>query len=227
MDSAKKNSHSVNHGHANQYSTVALGVLVALVVSAGVMTWRLANSKPVEQKPEPTTPPTRTRIVATKALEAFTLLKENDLKLIKGTAESEATNAPAVADLANRYLLVKVKRNAEVTPELVAPTGATTLLAEATAVSIPATPGSTLGGQLQVGDLIDVVTVPAKQSKPEVFENLMVLNIPNKKDAKPDEKPEVEPKVITLAVPANVRDKFASALAGASVLVARRIPIKN
>ena len=219
----------------NNTSTYAVVlVLAALLVLAGVMVWKLLHTKLVEAKPD-----TKTRIVAKKDLAAFAFLQEGDLELLAGTAQDADAGAqkpPTIGELKGHYLIVNVKRGGEVKPEMVvAPSEPTATLDDAVAVSLPATPTSTLGGQLRAGDVIDVFAgtgtpssaTAADQTKIRTFEKLMVLNIAIKKEAKADEKGAGEPGVLTLAVPRDRCVDFAAAVAGGTVLVTRRIPTKK
>jgi Flp pilus assembly protein CpaB len=210
-------------------------ILVVLIASGGVMLWKLLHIKPVETK-DPAPVPTQTQVIAKKDLGVFALIKAVDLELRPGTDDSpEAVQkAPTIEEFSDRYLMSPVISGEEVKREMLAPREATPLLADAVTVSIPATPVSSLGGQLRVGDLVDVVAVHnsplpvgSDQLKPPSFEKLMVLNIDTEKDVRADEKAPKEPGAITLALPASKRDEFAAALAGATVTVTRKIPVKN
>ena len=84
---------------------------------------------------------------------------------------------------------------------------------------------NSLGGQLRIGDTIDLLPVPktppqgtAVQVIP--IENLLVLNIPPpNKDANSS--------VITLAVPRTKRPELATAIAGATLVLTRNISVSN
>jgi hypothetical protein len=111
---------------------------------------------------------------------------------------------------------------------MLAPREAKGLLSNSVAVSIPATATSTLGNQLRVGDMIDLLAIPANKSqpKPPPFEGLLVLNLPLKKDPKADDKNLAEAGAITLALPTTKRNDFAAAIAGATIVITRRVPVK-
>ena len=64
------------------------------------------------------------------------------------------------------------------------------------------------------------------QLKPPAFENLLVLDVPAKKDPKPDEKTLAEAGAITLAIPATRRDEFAASIAGATIVITRRVSVR-
>jgi len=229
-DSAIQKSRSIELG--DKITVVALVVLLALIVSAGVMVWKLVNSEQVKRMTVLTTVPTKTKIVSSRDLEAYTLLTSNHLMVIQGT--NETSDPKVLNDLLDRYLLAKVLPGTEIKSEMLAPPEAKALLSNSVAVSIPATATSTLGSQLRVGDMIDLLAIPANQpstgqsaqSKPPKFENLLVLNVPIKKDPKPDEKYLAEVGAITLALPATRRDEFASSIAGATIVITRRVSVK-
>jgi len=69
-------------------------------------------------------------------------------------------------------------------------------------------------------------TTQSDQSKLHPFEKVLVLNLPIQKDPKADDTNPHEAGAITLALPQNRRDEFASALLGAPVVITRRVSIK-
>lgn len=214
--------------------TIAVVVVILLVFTGGLLLLKLLRLPLVDPKPETAKPaPTQTQVVAKRDLEAYVQLKPDDLELRKGNDPSAeaAQKAPTIEEFSKRYLMAPIISGEEVKREMVAPSEATSLLDNAVAVSLPATPGSTLGGQLRVGELVDVVAVHNSSSpadsdpiKSSSFEKLLVLNIETKQA---DEKTPKEPVSITLALPANRRDEFAAAVANATVTVTRKIPAKH
>jgi Flp pilus assembly protein CpaB len=235
-DSAIDTGPSVNLWDT-RWGRIALVVLLGLVVSVGLMVWKLVYTEQVKAIiPTPPPAPTRTTIVSSKDLEAYTLVTNNDLMPINGTND---TPDPRMLEelldkLRNRYLLTNVPQGAEIKSEMLAPSEATEMLGNSVAVSIPATATATLGNQLRVGHMIDLLAIPGNQPsanqsdqpKLHVFEKLLVLNIPIKKDPKVDEKDLAEAGAITLALPTKKRDEFASAIAGATVVITRRVPVQ-
>lgn len=234
-DKAKEDSATAQPSSGKVWDTVALVTLLGLVLSASVMFWKLLSTERVQAMTAATAVPTKTKIVSTRDLEAYTLIKDKDLTFIKGTETSDPNALKALLDKSiNRYLLVEVLPGAEVRSEMLAPPEATALLGNSVAVSLPATAASTLGSQLRAGDMIDLLAIPSGQpsdtpsdkAKLHVFEQLMVLNVPINKDPKVDVKNVADNGATTLALPANRRDEFASALAGAAVVITRRISVK-
>lgn len=201
--------------------------LLVLIGIGGFTSWKLWSTPepPVEQIVEPT----QSRIVAKRELKSFTKLTKAYLEVSLGTAEIASASVPTVEELEGRYLLVKVKRGGEVKREMVAPREATLLLSDSVAIGIQPTSLTTIGGQLQVGDMVDVVTTGVKDGQtsgtPETFENVMVLNVVN--DAKAGDKGIGIPVGITLAIPRGSRDRFAPAVANAGIVVTRKILVTN
>ena len=212
---------------ANRYRTDLLKFALPLVLAAfGVyFFWGLwsTTEPPVEQEVEPT----QSRVITKRELQAFSLLKKADLQVDVGTAEATSSSAPTVEELEERYLLVKVKRGGEVKREMVAPREATSLLRDAVAVGIQPTSATSIGGRLQVGDMVDVVATGIKDRETPVmtFDNLMVLNVVT--EAKTGDKASGIPVGITLAIPRGRRDEFAAATAGGAFVVTRRISAVN
>ena len=189
---------------------------VLLILAANTVSKLTAVQEPTIAKLKKVQP-TKSKIVATRDLPAFTLIKESDVELRKGSSASEE---PQVAKLKNRYLLVDVKIGGEVKDENLAPESANDVLKDAIAVSIPASPTTTLGGQLRVGELVEMVAVPAKEEAPIIkFEKLVVLNnvAPNKEANLPG--------TITLAVPSTERDNFAQAVGRTQYFLTRRLAV--
>ena len=195
-------------------------VPLLILIGIGGFTFRKLWSapEPVVEKP---VEPTLSQLVATRELKSFTKLTKDDLILSSGTADP---SAPTVAELEGRYLLVKVNLGDEVKREMVAPREATSLLGDAVLVGVQPTSLTTIGGQLQVGDMVDVVPIGTHQS-PQPFENVLVLNVVN--DAKAGDKGSGIPVGITLAIPSGSRAKFAAAAANGGILVTRKILVAN
>lgn len=203
-------------------------VLAALIVTAAVMITMLVNSDRVDAMKTAPVVPSTTRILSSKDLDPFTLLTETHVLVLQG--QNDKSDA-RLKQLLGRYLLTKVPAGTEIKPDMVAPAEANALLANCVAVTIPATATSSLGGQLRVGDLVDLLLIPAKpsaanqpdQSKPLPFENLLVLNLSSKKV---DEKSPAELTAITLALQTDKRDDFASALPGATIVLTHKVFVR-
>lgn len=206
---------------------IALGIIVALVISAGVMVGMLVNA--AEPKIEQLTKaePTRSKIVARRELPAFTLLTDKDIELRKGSIDLDQLQ---LTNFTNRYVLTSIKRGGEVKDENLAAASATDVLNDATAFSIPASSTTALGGQLRVGDVIELFAVhssanaapPTKENGGvEKFDKLVVLNIvpPNKETNAPG--------AIALAVPTWQHDSLAAAAGGTQLLVTRKIDVQK
>ena len=114
------------------------------------------------------------------------------------------------------WLLNSEPNHATATParETVIP-NSSALPADAVAIAIPASVSTTLGGQLRVGDVVDLVAIAKGATQVKTFERLLVLSTPSGKDK--------DANAITLAIPGAQRDEFALAITGAELLVTRRI----
>lgn len=218
--------------HKAQVVLAARVVSLGLIVSAVLMVRFLVNSERVKVIKASAALPTKTRIVSSKELEAYTLLTNDHLIVIQGTNDSD--DPKAINEFLGRYLLTKVAPGTEIKSDMLAPVEAKALLDNSVAVTIPATATSSLGGQLRVGDMVDLLAILTNQplanqsdkSKPPTFENLLVLSIPIKKDPKTEEKNVAEVSAITVALPATKRDEFASSIAGATIVITRRVAVK-
>jgi hypothetical protein len=193
-------------------------VLAVLLILAGITANCVAtkNEPPIEVEPVPKKPGA---ILASRDFSAFTLLKKGDLQLRKST---DGSPDPDIDNLENRYLLVPVKSQEEVEPDNVAAAGATDVIKGSIAITIPASPTTTLGGQLRAGEFVEVVALPAKEEAPIIkVDNVMVLNIvpPNKEANLPG--------TITLAVPSAKRDDFARAISRTQYFVTRTIEVNK
>lgn len=201
---------------------ISILLFVLLIVWAVRMVRTLVNSEQVKvMKAAPV--PTRTKIVSSEDLEAYTLLKDGHLTVIQGTNDPE--DPKAKDGFLGRYLLTKVVPGTEIKPDMLAPLEANTLLGNSVMVTIPATPTSSLGGQLRVGDMIELLLVPATrsaESKNEPFQGL-VLNVPVQKA---DDKNPPGPGGITLALSTDDRNKFASAFPGSTIVITRKVPVR-
>ena len=213
----------------NRTNRNAAILLVVLISSAVGMIYILANDDPRQAAAKKPTV-TRSKIVATHELARFTLIKKEDLEARKGGGDA---NEPDVSPFINRYLLVNIKKEGEVKEENLAPEAATRVLDDAVAVSLPASSTNSLGGQLLVGDLVELHAIHSKTnttppkddaagttpSPPVDKFELVVLNVlPANKDAG-------VPAAITFAVPADQRDKFIAAVGGTELFVTRKISV--
>jgi Flp pilus assembly protein CpaB len=184
----------------------AVVVLAVLIVLGGLMVLTLVRSGE----------PQVSKVVAKRDLPAFTLLRNDDLQVTPIVPPGQTS--PNIDNFTSRYLLVSAKTGVEIKHEMVADPETTLWLANAVAVSIPASLSTTLGGQLHAGDWVALIAVPPKEgAEVKKFEKLMVLTVVlGSKDVPPSNS-------ITLALPGHQRDEFASAVAGAQLLVSRKI----
>lgn len=192
--------------------TFAGAVFIALVLIGIAISWQLMTR--LEPKPQD---PADSRVVATQDLPGLTLLTSNHLEVHAVTGQ----NTPKIEDFIDRYLLVEVKKGGEVKDEMLAVREATPVLSDATLVSITASATTSLGGQLSVGELVDLVAIPSLPGTTgKKFEKLVVLS-----STQPT-KDGTSPATIMLAVPSVKFDEFASAIAGSQLLISRKIVVK-
>jgi hypothetical protein len=199
--------------NSNRFGPV---VFVVLLILAGITARCVATKKepPIEAKKAEPTP---SKIVASRDFPAFTLLKEGDLQVRKGT---DGLAEPDVSKLMKRYLLVGVRSGGEVKVENVAAAGATDVLTDAIVVSIPASPITAPGGQLRVGEVVELMAVPAKEDTSVIkVDKVVVLSTvaPNKEANLPGS--------ITLAVPSTQRDDFAKAIGRTQYFLTRKVEV--
>ena len=186
-----------------EIAVVVFAVLVALGV---VMLRRLVVS---EEKPVK-------KVVAKRDVPALTLLKSDDLEVT--SVKDSADPKPTIDDFKDRFLLIGVTRGTELKPEMVASSETTKWLTNAVAVSIPSSPSTSLGGQLDTGDWVALTAFPSKEgAQVKKFEKLMVLNVVSGNQNTP------ESNAIILAVPSDERDEFVSAIAGSQLVLTRKI----
>jgi len=188
------------------------GILLGgLVVLGGVLLWWFFTYEPTEAS----------RVVTKRDLQAFTLLTAADLEM-RGSPEKATTQ---ISDLTDNYLLVAQKKGAEINREIVVSRQGKDWLGDAVAIAIPASTTNSLGGQLRVGDTIDLLTVSktttqGAASQVTTFDNLLVLSIPP-----PNKDPNSS--AITLAVPRTKRNDLATAVTGATLVVSRNVGPSN
>jgi hypothetical protein len=203
----------------NKMDSLWFLVPLVLLIGVGVVTILKLWSAP-EPTIEKSVALVPSQLVATQNLKAFTKLTKDNLVLKPGTAGVATPSVSTVEELTDRYLLVAVIEGGEVKREMVAAREATPLLGDAVAVGIQPTSLTAIGGQLQVGDMVDVVpTVSGEAMQP--IENVMVLNVVNAAD-----KGSGIPVGITLAIPRLSSKQFAAATA-AGIVVTRKIPVAN
>jgi hypothetical protein len=186
-----------------EIAVVVFAVLVALGV---VMLRRLVVS---EEKPVK-------KVVAKRDVPALTLLKSDDLEVT--SVKDSADPKPTIDDFKDRFLFIGVTRGTELKPEMVASSETTKWLTNAVAVSIPSSPSTSLGGQLDTGDWVALTAFPSKEgAQVKKFEKLMVLNVVSGNQNTP------ESNAIILAVPSDERDEFVSAIAGSQLVLTRKV----
>jgi Flp pilus assembly protein CpaB len=95
-------------------------------------------------------------------------------------------------------------------------------------IGIPATPAMVLGGNLQTGDVVDIIFVStATEAQPSptptLFENILVLDVKLvTRDEAADGPKSDQPFVIILALPTDKREEFVTHIATGAMLLTRR-----
>jgi hypothetical protein len=177
-----------------------------------------AYVKQEKTKPQAPPPPTKIKLpVLAKTKSAYELIADVDI-IEEDIVESDVTPDAARTrqELVGKRPLQQIAARQPVRRSLVTDSRN---LEHTVSVGISATPAAVMGGDLQVGDVIDVIFVPAataanKVPEPVVFDNVRVLNVkpitgsPNY--------------IVSIALPANRRIKFASLSFGSDLLIARR-----
>ena len=98
-------------------------ILAGLVVIGGVLLWCFFRREPAEPG----------RVLTKRDLPAFTLLTDGDLEM-RGSPETATTKIP---DLTGNYLLVALKKDAEVNREMVVSPQGREWLRDAVTIAIP------------------------------------------------------------------------------------------
>lgn len=204
---------------------IATFVLVLLLVFGG---WMIVELLKNNLSP----PPVDQTVAARHDLSAYQLLGETDLSVGMGKTDDQTTTSKSISGsdaslidkFKGRYLLAAVKKGEAVTDELVAPSSLTTTLGQSFVTAIAASSLMTIGGQLHVGDKVDLIAVPARQmgqatSTPVSYEDLLVLGVPVNGEAKPAG----DSSVIVLAISQDKREGFAASMPGATLLLTKKI----
>lgn len=186
-------------------------VLAVLVVLGGALLWWFFTYEPAFPG----------KFFAKRDLPAFTLLTGDELEM-RGSKELAKIQ---ISDLTDHYLLVAVMKDAEVNREVVVSRQGREWLSDAVTIAIPASITNSLGGQLRIGDTIDLLPVP-KTATPVTatqvipLDNLLVVSVPPpNKDANSS--------AITLAVPRSKRNDLAIAVSGGTLVLTRSISVSN
>jgi hypothetical protein len=144
--------------------------------------------------------------------------RDLDQKILEAATLPE--NALTQADqIANHYTLQTLSKGAVITSTQVE------ALQDATSViiGIPATSSMALGGTLKPGDHIDVMMTKegvSGQSPPPLYEKLLVVDIKSMPERQAtSDKPADYTFVITISLPASLRQKFATDIAGAKLQI--------
>jgi hypothetical protein len=147
--------------------------------------------------------------------------RDLDQKILEAATlpENALTQDDQIAD---HYTLQALSKGAVLTSSQVeAPQDATSVI-----IGIPATSSMALGGTLNPGDHIDVMMtkegVSGQSPPPPLYERLLVVDIKSTPDRQSmSDKPLAYPFVITISLPASLRQRFATDIAGARLQITR------
>jgi Flp pilus assembly protein CpaB len=169
----------------DKFLTWEVAGLVLLAVVCVLLMRSVLNQKPPAPKPPETVAPPEA-VKTTKALPAFHQLARADLD---ATAFPKEEQDEALKKYENRRLLTGLEEGDTVTDEALATAATSALLDNPMTASIPATPATTLGGRLKVGDVVELASVNASkgaggeagataQSAVNRAPNLVVVGLP-------------------------------------------------
>ena len=158
-------------------------------------------------------------------IPAYHLLEPHNLTTKPITVTLIATDTVReVSDLMTHYTIEPLAADRPISSEQIRPLPDVQLITNSVAIGIPATSAMVLGGSLQPGDIVDVITVPAVSDTellqtPVAFEGLLVLDIkPNPATAGEH----TYPFVIVLALPLDRRMEFAARTTNATLQITRQ-----
>ena len=177
--------------------------------------------------------------VASYDLPAYHLVVSQDLRVV---AQVAATVLPDVLtdeqQIIGTYTLQAVAKDSAISREKVKALPSPALLANTTAIGLPATEAMVLGGNLRSGDVVDITAISAVNGAPSslkpdgtqpaksmrTFEKLLVLDVKPTTSTSPAavNVPPTHPFVIVIALPTTSQSDFLAHSAGADFLVTRR-----
>lgn len=130
--------------------------------------------------------------------------------------------------IVGRYTLTEVPQQQPLSDRQLGPVVDTTLISDTVAVGIQATPAMVLGDNLQAGDVVDLILVPATtEGHPSptltLFEHILVLDVRSVLESRiSNNRPSDRPFVVVIALPLDRRLEFATRGAGATLLITRK-----
>ncbi len=170
--------------------------------------------------------PRRTVSVPSADLPAYHIIQESDL--ITETFKADSIPDDAIDDhydLVGKYTSLALQAKKPVTDAQVLDPNSTEA-SEHFVVGISATSAMTLGGNLEPGDVVDIVSTStgdvAKRSSCTYFENTLVLDVRPVAEHQTTNDAQERPFVIVVALPKDRRTDFANQGAGETWLITRK-----
>lgn len=189
-----------------------LGVLIAIPVSAFCALY-LGLHEPQNRQLIP---------VPVRDLPAYHQIQLTDLAPKKSSAKT-------LTSIVNRYTLTPVPKDKRLSKDKLGPKVDTAHISNTVAIGIPATPAMVLGGNLEAGDIVDVIIVPAAtKSEPQLtsvlLPDILVLDVKSMGENKsPTNQLSDSPFVVVVALPVARRQEFATKSVGAKLLITRKL----
>ncbi|HEY9613121.1 RcpC/CpaB family pilus assembly protein [Allocoleopsis sp.] len=189
-----------------------LGVLIAIPVSAFCALY-LGLHEPQTRQLIP---------VPVRDLPAYHQIQLTDLVQKKSSAKT-------LSSIVNRYTLTPVPKHKPLSKDKLGPQVESDRISNTVAIGIPATPAMVLGGNLEAGDIVDIIIVPtATKSEPQLtsvlLPDILVLDVKSMQENKsPTNQLSDSPFVIVVALPVARRQEFATNSIGAKLLISRKL----
>ncbi|MEW6494540.1 MAG: RcpC/CpaB family pilus assembly protein [Cyanobacteriota bacterium] len=131
--------------------------------------------------------------------------------------------------IVSRYTLTPVSKQKPLSEGKLGPIVDTAHISNTVAIGIPATPAMVLGGNLEAGDIVDVIVTPAATgSEPQLrsvlLSDILVLDVKSMRDNKsPANQMSDSSFVVVVALPVARRQEFATNSVGAKLLITRKL----
>lgn len=162
-------------------------------------------------------------------LPAYHLIEATDLMTKTLGADSIPEYVlDSLSGLIGLYTLTPLAANKPITVEQVHTVPDLALISGTVSIGIPATPATVMAGNLQAGDIVDILLVPptaeaSPKPTPSLLENILVLDVKSVPESQQiEEEVASQPYVVIIALPADRRLEFASASSGATLLIMRK-----
>lgn len=161
-------------------------------------------------------------------LPAYYQIQASDLSQKSIPASSLiSTTLQTPAQIVGRYTLTDVPEKRPLNEQQLGPLIETPLISRTVPIGIPASPAMILGGNLQPGDMVDIMAVPAIIQKEPfaalfMFEDILVLDIKPAPTSQTSAGEHSSPFVIVLALPLDRRIEFVSRTANATLQITRQ-----